>query len=476
MPPARVLGSFAASPGFIKRHPDRLETASNALLEGFAMQLANEAVHPAPDVPTNGVAVLPEPAASAAAAPAPAKRATTRLMSLDAYRGFIMLAMASSGFAFARVATRRPDDPVLQILGHQFEHVTWEGCSFWDLIQPSFMFMVGVSLPYSHAARRAKGQSNLTIALHTAWRALVLVFLGIFLISNWSPLTDWTFTNVLTQIGLGYCFVSLLNGRGSKVQLAAVAAILVGYWAFFLTQPPMYPEFDYVSVNFPRERFEPFTGLFAHFNPVFNAPATFDSWLLNLFPRTKAAFLFNRGGYTTLNFVPSMATMILGLWAGEQLRNGNLLLREKLARLLGMGVACFVLGLIAGETVCPIVKRIWTPSWVLYSAGWTFLILVAFYLVIDVAGWKKWSLPLVVVGMNSIAVYCLYQLLGPWVRETMRIHFGRTIFDGTYLADTPWEVTLWDPVFAPIAQTVVFLGLLWLVAAWMYRRGIFVKI
>ncbi len=436
------------------------------------MQTVNDPVRQA-GATTNGLLPHAEPAPTAAAAPT---RTATRLTSLDAYRGFIMLAMASSGFAFARVAARRPDDPVLQFLGHQFDHVTWEGCSFWDLIQPSFMFMVGVSLPYSHAARRARGQSGLTIAWHTFWRSLVLVFLGIFLISNWSPMTDWTFTNVLTQIGLGYCFVSLLTGCGSRVQLGVVAIILVAYWGFFLTYPPMYPEFDYASVNFPREKFEPYTGLFAYFNPAFNAAADFDTWLLNLFPRTKAYFLINKGGYTTLNFVPSMATMILGLWAGEQLRNSKLLVREKLARLVAMGVACAVLGLIAGFTVCPIVKRIWTPSWALYSAGWTFLILTAFYLVIDVAGWKKWSLPLVVVGMNSIAVYCLYQLLNPWVRETMRIHFGRTIYEGTYLTDSPWEVTLWDPVFAPVAQAVVFLGLLWLLAAWMYRRGIFIKI
>lgn len=394
----------------------------------------------------------------------------SRLTSLDAYRGFIMLAMVSSGFGFSQVARRLPESPVWQFLGFQFDHVPWAGCSFWDLIQPSFMFMVGVALPYSHASRVARGQSGRLIAAHTLYRSLVLIFLGIFLVSNWSQETDWTFVNVLTQIGLGYCFVYLLTGRGAVVQLSVAALILAGYWLLFYSYPAPDPNFDYGSVGFPARIFTPYTGLFAHWNPNTNVADSFDVWFLNLFPRTRP-FVFNRGGYQTLNFIPSMATMILGLWAGELLRRGDLAADRKAIRLALAALVCGGLGLVLGATVCPIVKRIWTPSWTLYSAGWTFALLAAFYAVIDIAGWRLWSWPFLVVGMNSIAVYCMAQLLKPWVRDTCKRHLGRDIFNGTYLG---YEV--FDPVYAPVAEAVVFLLVIWLAAVGMYRQKIFVKI
>ena len=151
-----------------------------------------------------------------------------RLVSLDAYRGFIMLAMASSGFGFFLTVKQHPEvlnqtwnlfgwqidaRPVWQFLAFQFSHVDWIGCGFWDLIQPSFMFMVGVAVPYSLASRRAKGESGPWVWAHVVWRAVFLVLLGVFLSSNSWQRTDWTFVNVLSQIGLGYVFLCLLAGR-----------------------------------------------------------------------------------------------------------------------------------------------------------------------------------------------------------------------------------------------------------------------
>ncbi len=208
-----------------------------------------------------------------------------RLASLDAYRGFIMLAMASAGFKLAQVAKNYPGDPVLQFLGFQTDHVAWEGCSFWDLIQPSFMFMVGVAMPYSYAARKAKGETDFWIYLHVCWRALLLVLLGVFLTSNNRPQTDWIFPNVLCQIGLGYAFVYLLLGRGIVVQAIAAALILFGYWLFFLLWPLPPEGFDYRSVGIG-EKWGYLSGWFAHWDKNTNAAARFDLWFLNLFPRT----------------------------------------------------------------------------------------------------------------------------------------------------------------------------------------------
>src|SRR5262249_2992160 len=137
----------------------------------------------------------------------PARPPTTekpaRLASLDAYRGFIMLAMASGGFALARVARNFPGDPVWQFLGFHTDLVAWVVCSFWDLIQPSFMFMVGVAIPSSYASRKARGDSDTRILAHTFLRALLLVLLGVFLTSAFEKRTAWVFTIVLCQIGLG---------------------------------------------------------------------------------------------------------------------------------------------------------------------------------------------------------------------------------------------------------------------------------
>src|SRR5437867_8584324 len=123
-----------------------------------------------------------------------------RLTSLDAYRGFVMLAMASDGLGLPQVAQAFPDSSVWQFLAYQLEHVEWVGCAAWDLIQPSFMFMVGASMPYSCSSREAKGQSYGQMLAHVLYRSFLLTALGIFLRSNHASQTYFTFEDVLTQI------------------------------------------------------------------------------------------------------------------------------------------------------------------------------------------------------------------------------------------------------------------------------------
>src|SRR5262249_34691785 len=153
-----------------------------------------------------------QPAPGLSAPPRPAK--PDRLISLDAYRGFIMLVMASAGFGLPQVAQHFKGEPLWQFLGYEFEHVVWRGCSFWDLIQPSFMFMVGVAMPYSFASRRAKGHGSWRNLGHVLWRSFALIALAVFLTSNKEAHTRFLFTNVLAQIGLGYAFVYFFLGRG----------------------------------------------------------------------------------------------------------------------------------------------------------------------------------------------------------------------------------------------------------------------
>jgi predicted acyltransferase len=402
-----------------------------------------------------------------------------RLASLDAYRGFIMLVMVSGGFGFAKVAEHFGENWFWRLLGYEFEHVPWTGCAFWDLIQPSFMFMVGVAIPYSHASRVAKGQSSVKIAAHVVYRSVALILLGIFLESNGRYLTNFTFVNVLTQIGLGYALVYFLRGTSLVSQLCVLLAILVGYWLLFFTQP-IQEAASALLTSTAEDRKLWFSGMFEHWNKNANFASEFDVWFLNLFPRTER-FKLNAGGYQTLNFIPSMATMILGLMAGELLRSGRKPM-AKFVRLFLAGAFCLALGLVLDSTICPSVKRIWTPSWVILSAGWTFWMLAGFFLIIDVLGCRRWALPLIVVGMNSIAMYCMAQLLKPWITRTLKTHLTWVYqcLIGKAPSDWIWKPgsgpQLFDGTYGPIVQSVAVLSVLWLICFWMYRRGIFLRI
>lgn len=385
-----------------------------------------------------------------------------RLVSLDAYRGFIMLMMTTEGWGFPQTAKKFPDSRLWQVLGEQFEHVAWVGCSFWDLIQPAFMFMVGVSMAYSYASRLAKGHSYARMFGHAVYRSLVLVLLGVFIYSNGQARTNFTFVNVLAQIGLGYTFLFLLWNRPVWVQATAAAAILIGYWAWFATHPLPAEDFNYRSVGLPKN-WASLEGFEAHWNKATNAAADFDRWFLNLFPRSKP-FTHNFGGYQTLNFIPALATMIFGLMTGEVLRSSRSG-KEKLLRIIAWGFAGVASGaLIASLGICPMVKRIWTPTFGLYSTGWVLLMLGAFYAVIDLRGKKRWSFPLVIVGMNSLAIYMMDQLLRPWMEKTLKTHFGPNVFD-----------ILGEPYY-PIVQQTLILVAFWLACFWMYRQRIFVRI
>ena len=147
-----------------------------------------------------------------------------RLKSLDAYRGLIMITLAFGGFGLASTAGLQlkisPESQFWTIVQNQCVHAQWIGCRCWDMIQPSFMFMVGVSLAYSYAKRRKMGHSYVRMLSHACWRSIVLVFLGVFLSSNGGRSINWTFANVLCQIGLGYSFLFLLSlFRNIKIQV-----------------------------------------------------------------------------------------------------------------------------------------------------------------------------------------------------------------------------------------------------------------
>ena len=385
-----------------------------------------------------------------------------RNVAVDAFRGWVMLLMMAEVLELARVSQAFPGNWFWAFLGFNQTHVEWAGCSLHDLIQPSFSFLVGVALPYSIASRLAKGGTFGKMWAHALWRSFLLVALGIFLRSMHSTQTYFTFEDTLTQIGLGYPILYLLGFRSPRWQWTALGVILTGYWLAWALYPVPGAGFDYTSVGVPANWTHNFTGFAAHWNKNANLGNAFDQWFLNLFPRTRP-FVFNGGGYLTLSFIPTLGTMILGLVAGRWLRESAP--RIPMKRLLIAGVIGIAAGLLLHFTgICPVVKRIWTPSWTLASGGACFLLLAAFSWVIDVHGYRKWAFPLVVVGMNSIAAYMIAHLFANFFESSFRINLGPNAFK--ILGDG----------LEPLLQGIAVLLCYWLVLFWMYRRKLYLKI
>lgn len=391
-----------------------------------------------------------------------AQQAVARNVAVDAYRGLVMILMMAEVLQLARVAHAFPGNWFWAVLGFNQTHSEWAGCSLHDIIQPSFSFLVGVALPYSIASRLRKGATFGPLFAHALWRSFLLIILGIFLRSMHSTQTYFTFEDTLTQIGLGYPFLFLLGFRSPRWQWGAFAAILFGYWLAWALYPVPGPGFNYAAVGVPPDWHHNFTGFAAHWNKNSNLGNAFDQWFLNLFPRTHP-FVYNGGGYLTLSFIPTLGTMILGLIAGRWYRAFSPKL--PLRRFVIAGIIGIAAGLLLHFTgICPVVKRVWTPAWTLFSGGICFLFLAGFSWLIDLKGYRKWAFPLVVVGLNSIAAYLIAHLCEDFVASSFRINIG----------ERPFQIL--GPGLQPLLFGAALLITYWLMLFWMYRRKIFLKI
>jgi heparan-alpha-glucosaminide N-acetyltransferase len=385
-----------------------------------------------------------------------------RQASIDAYRGIVMFLMLAEVLRLETLTEVYPESTIADWLHFHTTHVPWVGGSLHDMIQPSFSFLVGVSLPFSIAARLHRGGSFGAMAWHAAWRSLLLVFLGIALRSLGRPSTYFFFVDTLTQIGLGYFLLFLLAHAARSVQIAAVGLILAGYWALFAFAPLPPESFDLTTVGVPADWPHNLSGFAAHWNKNAHPAFTFDQWFVNLFPQEKP--FLNGGGYMTLNFIPTLATMLLGTLAGGVLKSGNSIAKNTAALLLP-GVLMLVIGWALGAFgLCPVVKRIWTPSWVLYSGGICYLILGGLYLLCDVAAWRAWAWPFLVIGSNSIVAYVMSWIMEAPIQAFLRRHLGEGPFT---CAGENWE---------PVLMGSAVLLVMWLILLWLYRQRIFVRI
>ena len=350
-----------------------------------------------------------------------------RLLSLDAYRGFTMFLMVSAGFGLSVLA----DNPGWAWLARQVDHVAWEGCVLWDLIQPSFIFIVGVAMPFAFAIRQGRGETRPQMFKHVLRRSLVLLLLGVGRVCIHRNELLFDMTTVLQQIAVAYFFAFFVLGRGIKVQFLVAVLILLADWAFFQFWPGVGPA---------------------------------GAWVKNAnFHSAVELFVFGRlspGGYAAMNAFGSIATVIFGIIAGEFLRK-QISEMSKVKYLVLAGVAGIALGMLLSPVV-PVVKRIWTPSWTIYSAGWGSLLLALFYWLIEIRQKRKWCFVFMVVGMNSIAIYMLVSFLRGSIVSWLWIFTG-------------WALTpLGDP--GTIIHSLLVLAVFWYMTYWMYKRKIFLKV
>jgi heparan-alpha-glucosaminide N-acetyltransferase len=217
--------------------------------------------------------------------PPPRKPGGARLMSLDAYRGFIMIVLAANGFGWHALA--KSQHRVFALIANQFDHVEWTGMVFWDLIQPAFMFMVGVAMPFAFASRMRLGATTAQVFRHVAWRSLMLLTWSQVLISIGRGRLQFQLMNVLSQIAFTYFFCFFIMQMKFRWQAVTAALVLAGHWALFVLFP----------------------GSQGPFSKGDNIGAVIDH----------AVGLHNSGYYVTINFISSTVTTLFGVWTGRLL-------------------------------------------------------------------------------------------------------------------------------------------------------------
>ncbi len=352
-----------------------------------------------------------------------------RLVSLDAFRGFTMFWIVG-GHALVTAFQAFGHNPVIDTIVYHLSHTPWQGLRYYDLIWPCFMLMVGASIPFAMAKRSATGDGR-KATIRAVRRAVVLFLLGSLRTSvgSNSPMLI-ELSSALQPIAVAYLVAFFLARASVRVQAATGAAILAVY-ALLLAFVP--------APGIPAGSYEKGANLV-------------------LFVDLKVLGRAHQEGWgTVLSTLPTISTTILGLLIGGLLMSRRSQ-RRKMAVIALTGIGAVALGL-ALDPVVPVVMKLWTTSYGLLSAGWACLLFLLFYGFIDVLGFRKWAFPLVVIGVNALAVY-MGRTLVPLTRIV-----------GIFTADAARELGAAGPMFRALAVLVVE----WLILYWMYKRKIFLR-
>ncbi|MDO3626447.1 acyltransferase family protein [Mucilaginibacter sp. BT774] len=374
-----------------------------------------------------------------------------RLLSLDALRGFDMF-WIMSGEQIVHTLAKVTQWPLLLWLSGQLHHTVWNGITFYDMIFPLFLFIAGVSMPYSVGSKVAKagvqeawqlsGKTKRDIYLSMLKRAVILILLGMMVNGalKFNGYENTRFASVLGRIGLAWFFAGIVYlNCGLRGQILWFAGFLAGYWAAMM--------------------FIPVPGYGAG---VLTMQGSLESYIDTLLiPGRLHDKIHDPEGI--LSTIPAISTALLGVLTGSFLRwhSPKWTMLKKGLMLFAAGLILILLGSI-WNLEFPINKRLWSSSFVLYVGGWSLQFLAVFYLLIDVAGVKKWSIPFVWIGTNSILIYLCSEGL---------VNFGHT---AAYLFGGLIHLTpvAWQAVYTAISVTLVQLILLW----FLYRNKLFFKI
>jgi predicted acyltransferase len=378
----------------------------------------------------------------------PQQALPARLMSLDLFRGATIIGM---------ILVNNPGDESSAYW--PLKHAEWNGWTPTDLVFPFFLFIVGVAMAFSFSSRLKRGESRRQLMAHVLRRGLILFALGMFLngFPNQYHLASWRVYGVLQRIAICYVISSILVlWTGWRGWIVTILTCLAGYWLLMRFVPV--PGFGVPTHNVPL------------LDPDRNIAAWLDRKLLfgHLYEGT-------RDPEGVLSTIPAIATSLLGVLTGEWLRSD----RGAPAKAVGMAVFG-LLGLAAGEFFnlwFPINKKLWTSSYVLFTAGLALLCLALCYSVLDIRHWRgRWTKIFLVFGMNAIAAYVFAEIVAHWINRIKVTQANGTAVPWQQVIYERWFEGLASPANASLLYALAFVLMCWAAMWVLYRRGIFLKI
>ena len=358
----------------------------------------------------------------------------SRLYSLDFFRGLTMFLLIAEGtHIYGLLLDPAFEGSIIASIGTQFHHYSWNGLRFWDLIQPFFMFIVGVAMPFSFAKRWERGDSWKQTLKHTLRRSFTLLFLGWALYCIGPGRITFELWNVLAQLSVTYLIAFLMMRKTIKTQFIFTIGLLVATELLY--------------------RFWPVQGFNQPFVPDHNFGAWFDMLVMGK---------LSGGHWVAFNAFPTTAHTMWGVMAGLILKSERLDL-QKIKILLIAGLIGVVLG-YALNPLTPIIKRICTSSFVIVTGGSCLLTLAFSYWLIDVKKIQKVPKFFAIVGMNPIFIYLFTNTGGAkWIHQIVK-PFTMGIFG--WIGD----------IYAQIITALVVWFSMWYICYWLFKKKIFIKI
>lgn len=352
--------------------------------------------------------------------------AQSRMLSVDVFRGFTMFMLVSG---IGQLFREDSSNSVVSFIGNQMEHANWEGLTAWDLVQPFFMFIVGVSMPFSFSKKIAKGETWNKSFQGVVRRSLLLLFLGWVISSE----TKSSFANVLAQLSVTYLIAFLVMRKPVMWQIIFSVGLIV------------FTDVIYRLWSVPG------------FNQPFTADHNFGSWVDVMMTGG-----VNEDRWVAFNAIPTTAHTIWGVLTGIVLMN-NWTQKKKFRTLLITGISLIIVGYILGIYI-PIIKRTCTSSFIIVSGGWAITCLAITYFLIDILSIRKGAIFFAIVGMNPLFIYLFWHAGGTQLLE----NFVKPV--------TARTVGVISPGVFHIANVLIIAFMLWYICYFLYKRKIFIKI